>query len=75
MKLTSYLSQGKCSGYLVPVFNTSWMIGDSKCDIEAGKNIGAKTILISDKNKYDADFSAKNLNEAINLILNEGQIK
>lgn len=56
-------------------FNTSWMIGDSKCDIEAGKNIGAKTILISDKNEYDADFSAKNLNEAINLILNEGQIK
>lgn len=45
----------------------SWMIGDSKRDIEAGKNAGCKTISI--KEELGAMYTAQNLYEAVNYIL------
>lgn len=49
----------------------SWMIGDKKTDIIAGKNVGCKTILIHDtiNKSEDCDFVCKNLSEAIEIIL------
>ena len=47
----------------------SWMIGDSLRDIEAGKNAGCKTVSIG--KDLGADYSAKNLLEAINYILED----
>ena len=49
----------------------SWMIGDSKRDIDAGKNAGCKTIFISQENTTGADFVAKNLEQAVKIILEE----
>lgn len=45
----------------------SWIIGDSRRDILAGKNFGCKTISIGQQ--PDADFSANNLLEAVEYIL------
>lgn len=45
----------------------SWMIGDSKRDIEAGKNAGCRTISI--KEDLGAEFMAQNLYDAVNYIL------
>ena len=45
----------------------SWMIGDSKRDIEAGKNAGCKTISI--REDFNADYIADDLSDAINYIL------
>ena len=45
----------------------SWMIGDSERDLLAGKNVGCKTIYISDKKSDNADYYAKDLFEAIKL--------
>ena len=50
----------------------SWMIGDSKRDIEAGKNAGCKTISIGRGFGADAEF--KNLKEAVNYILKKEKI-
>ena len=47
----------------------SWMIGDSLRDIEAGKNAGCKTVSIG--KDLGADYSAKNLLDAINYILED----
>lgn len=47
----------------------SWMIGDSERDIIAGKTAGCKTIFIADNRRIDADFYAKDLYEAVNIIL------
>jgi D,D-heptose 1,7-bisphosphate phosphatase len=56
----------------------SFMIGDRTSDIEAGKRVGTKTVLIlndanrgEEKNlKEQPDHIAKNLLEAVNWILN-----
>jgi len=45
----------------------SWMIGDSLRDVVAGKTAGCKTIAIGDIE--GADFKAKNLKEAVSLIM------
>lgn len=45
----------------------SWMIGDSKRDIEAGKNANCKTISI--KEDFGADYIAQDLKDAVNYIL------
>lgn len=45
----------------------SWMIGDSKRDIEAGKNANCKTISI--KKDLGADYVAQDLKDAVNYIL------
>ena len=47
------------------------MIGDSERDLVAGKNAGCKTIFISDKKSYNADFYAKNLDAAVSLIMEQ----
>ena len=51
----------------------SWMIGDSERDLVAGKNAGCKTIFISEQESQYADFCAKNLPEAVNVIFNGGR--
>ena len=43
------------------------MIGDSKRDIEAGKNANCKTISI--KKDLGADYIAQDLKDAVNYIL------
>ncbi|HEX8198277.1 MAG TPA: HAD family hydrolase [Pyrinomonadaceae bacterium] len=46
----------------------SWLIGDSLKDAEAGRRAGCSTILLGNDTK-DSDFSADNLNEAAQIIL------
>lgn len=46
----------------------SFMLGDSKSDILAGKNAGCKTILISSENYYESDFFFTSHREMINNI-------
>lgn len=55
--------------------SNSWMIGDSKNDILAGKNAGCMTALIGENIvEYGQDISGKNLLEAITMIV-ESQTK
>lgn len=54
-----------------------WMIGDRDSDIQAGKSVQAKTILILAENKVPnnltkPDFTANNLLEASKIILELG---
>jgi D,D-heptose 1,7-bisphosphate phosphatase len=60
------------------VLEESWMIGDSHRDIIAAQNAGMRNVLVQtgygssvDRNKVNPDFIAKNLNEAVDLILRE----
>lgn len=48
----------------------SWMIGDKDTDMQAGKAVGCRTVLISADNikTQNADFVCKNLLEAVELI-------
>ena len=50
----------------------SYMIGDRFTDVIAGKNAGCKTILMlnlmENQRNLNADFSAKNMEEAVNWI-------
>ena len=58
-------------------FSRSFFVGDMQSDIEAGRSIGCKTVLIEGpKNiganlKKEADYSAKNLLEAARWIIKE----
>jgi D-glycero-D-manno-heptose 1,7-bisphosphate phosphatase len=51
----------------------SWMIGDRWRDIDCGKAAGCRTIFIDlgyDENlRTEPDFRAKNLSEAVRIIL------
>ena len=49
----------------------SWLVGDRCRDIECGKKMGLKTVLISDQKVHECtpDFIAKNLSEVIGRIL------
>jgi D-glycero-D-manno-heptose 1,7-bisphosphate phosphatase len=52
--------------------SSSWMIGDSHADVEAGRNAGCKTALLAardDSVKTNADIVARSLLEAIRQIL------
>ncbi len=49
--------------------SNSYMIGDRDVDIEAGKKAGCKTIKLG-KPYNKADYTVKNLMEAVNLIIN-----
>lgn len=50
----------------------SWMIGDSKSDIEAGKNAGCKTVLIGmEGNNFGQSLTASCLEQAIKAIFDE----
>ena len=48
----------------------SWIIGDDKIDVEAGKAAGCRTLLI-DSNSYDDKCSVKTLLSGVDLILDE----
>ncbi|MDC0236197.1 HAD-IIIA family hydrolase [Candidatus Pelagibacter sp.] len=59
-------------------FKKSWVVGDSTRDILAAKRTGMKSVLVKtgyagkDKSyKINPDYIAKNLNEAVDLILNK----
>lgn len=48
----------------------SWIIGDSKSDVQTGINAGCKTALISNsKTEYGQDITAESLYEAVKQIL------
>ncbi len=49
----------------------SWFVGDSDLDVKCGKNARCKTILLCNKSNKNsqADYFAKDLLEAINIIL------
>lgn len=55
---------------------TSWMIGDSIRDVQAGRKVGCKTILLEpvthEKKTFDPnsrpDYQAVNITEAVNII-------
>lgn len=49
----------------------SWMIGDSECDMQAGKTAGCKTILVNNEIlKTDlSDYVCRDVGEAVDLIL------
>ena len=46
----------------------SWMIGDGKNDIQAGKNAGCKTVLIGD-DEFGQDITVYSLLEFVNQIV------
>lgn len=47
----------------------SWMIGDTRLDIETGKNAGCKTALVgNEENTFGEDIKAKDLQQAIDTI-------
>ena len=48
---------------------SSWMIGDGKNDVEAGRNAGCKTIYIGTDDSVEADFKADTLKNAVRIIL------
>ncbi len=56
---------------------SSWMVGDRDSDTECGKAAGTKTILIDEplstgaRGKSTPDYEAKNLEEAVAIILKE----
>ncbi len=49
-------------------FSKSLMIGDSKSDIEFGKNAGMKTVFIGKENKGNSDFLFENLLESAKAL-------
>lgn len=54
----------------------SWIIGDRESDVKCGKNAGLKTIYVNKdlKNDFNADFSAENLEKAVDLIISNNQL-
>ena len=47
----------------------SWMIGDTKLDVETGKNAGCKTALVGNQeNTFGEDIRARDLKQAIDII-------
>lgn len=57
----------------------SWFIGDKSLDIETGKNIGAKTILVltghgkEEVKSSDPDLVAEDINQALRIIKNTAE--
>ena len=58
-------------------FSQSWVIGDRWKDVEAGKNIGAKTIFVDyqyrEKQPKEPDFTIKQVSEIIDIFKKELQ--
>ena len=59
----------KASADLNIDLGSSWMIGDGKNDVEAGRNAGCKTIYIGTDDSVEADFKADTLKNAVRIIL------
>ena len=56
--------------------SSSWIIGDSKNDIQAGINAGCKTILISDKSDdFGQDYTVTSLLQGIKIIMEADKIE
>lgn len=59
-------------------FKNSFVVGDKATDIELGKNIGAKTVLVltgsgkEEKGKSNSDYIADDLYDAVGIILKNG---
>lgn len=49
--------------------SSSWMIGDGKNDVGAGKAAGCRTVLIGQSDDYGQDMTAENLLAAVEAIL------
>lgn len=53
--------------------SVSWMIGDSRRDIECGKSVGCRTVLLtsgeSSDGEFGQDYKAAGLYEAVEMIL------
>jgi D-glycero-D-manno-heptose 1,7-bisphosphate phosphatase len=47
----------------------SWMIGDGKNDVVAGRNAGCRTIYIGTDGSVESDFRADTLKDAVRIIL------
>jgi D-glycero-D-manno-heptose 1,7-bisphosphate phosphatase len=48
---------------------TSWMIGDNENDVEAGRNAGCRTIIVSDSNAATkADFKTPDMKALVTLL-------
>ncbi|MCX7957030.1 MAG: HAD family hydrolase [Endomicrobia bacterium] len=52
--------------------NRSFVVGDKESDVEFGKNLGIKAILISNKDNINtrADFVVRNFKEVVDIISN-----
>ena len=48
---------------------SSWMIGDGKNDIEAGRNAGCKTVYLGTDGSVLSDLKADSLKSAVGIIL------
>ena len=51
--------------------SVSWMVGDSKIDIESGKNAGTHTALLGHESDYGQDVTCENLLKFVESIGNE----
>lgn len=55
-------------------FNSSWFVGDQDSDMECGKSVGLKTILLINKNSAkkrgnsNPDYTSVNLTDAVKII-------
>ena len=47
----------------------SWMIGDGRNDVEAGRNAGCRTVYIGTDDSVESDFRADTLKNAVRIIL------
>ena len=55
--------------------NSSYMIGDTFRDMQAGNNAGLTTVLVNSTENYDfADYKFLNLNEAVDFILEKEEV-
>lgn len=52
----------------------SYMIGDGKNDVLAGKNAGCQTIILGEGCEVEANYKCKDLLESINMILKKQKI-
>ena len=56
--------------------SSSWIIGDSKNDIQTGLNAGCKTILINDKSDdFGQDYTVTSLLQGIEIIMEADKIE
>jgi len=50
---------------------TTFMVGDRRTDIEAGRNAGVQTVLIGDKPSREANYTAVNLKQAAEWMIKQ----
>jgi len=67
---------GLVKGYLKADYDieNSYVIGDRLSDVQFAKNIGCKSILISEKEHDDADYTVQNWSEIESILLSEDRV-